>query len=218
MDLPSGRKALKNRECDLVGMCRPFLPDPNLVHKFQHGRAAEIHRCLSCNQECLDRVFSGNPVGCAVNPFLGRETRKTNLPGQWKENLSDRCGNQRPRLRLLLPPFPMTLPFWNKPANTEEPENLLSRLPHWEDTADYIDALYQDCLRRGVSFLWHQKATPTDLKNMLEATTYDKIIVASGAELAAPDFPIEEGAPVCSMKEFMDQQLPFGRHTVDFRQ
>ena len=56
---------------------------------------------------------------------------------------------------------------------------------------------------------------------MLEATTYDKIIVASGAELAAPDFPIEEGAPVCSIKEFMDQQLPFGRHTVilgnDFR-
>ena len=100
MDLPSGRKALKNRECDLVGMCRPFLADPNLVHKFQHGRAAEIHRCLSCNQECLDRVFGGNPVGCAVNRFLGRELEKPICRDSGKKILADRCGNQRPRLRL----------------------------------------------------------------------------------------------------------------------
>ncbi len=220
MDLPSGRKALKNRECDLVGMCRPFLADPNLVHKFQHGRAAEIHRCLSCNQECLDRVFGGNPVGCAVNPFLGRELEKPICRDSGKKILVIGAGISGLAYASIAA-ISNDITILEQTGEYGGAGKLLSRLPHWEDTADYIDALYQDCLRRGVSFLWHQKATPTDLKNMLEATTYDKIIVASGAELAAPDFPIEEGAPVCSMKEFMDQQLPFGRHTVilgnDFR-
>ena len=75
MDIPSGRKALLEGCCDAVGLCRPFLADPDLGRKLRKGREPEIRSCLSCNQECLDRVFAGKPVGCAVNPFVGQEDK-----------------------------------------------------------------------------------------------------------------------------------------------
>jgi 2,4-dienoyl-CoA reductase (NADPH2) len=58
---------------DMVGMARSFLADPHLPQKVQEGRADEIIRCINCNQGCLDMVFTGRPVTCMVNPFVGKE-------------------------------------------------------------------------------------------------------------------------------------------------
>jgi len=66
-------EVLRDGLADLIGMARPFLADPYLPRKVQEGRVDEIVRCISCNQGCLDRVFTGKPVTCMLNPFVGRE-------------------------------------------------------------------------------------------------------------------------------------------------
>jgi len=53
---------------DVIAMARPFLADSALVSKARRNAFDQINPCIACNQNCLDYVFSGQPVGCSVNP------------------------------------------------------------------------------------------------------------------------------------------------------
>lgn len=65
---------LQNDQADLIALGRPLLADPEFVTKANNGRAEEIRPCIACNF-CIDkRMYAGLPVGCAVNPEVGRET------------------------------------------------------------------------------------------------------------------------------------------------
>lgn len=59
---------------DMISLGRALIADPYWPQKAREGRDADILRCVSCNQECLDRVFELKPVGCLVNPFAGHES------------------------------------------------------------------------------------------------------------------------------------------------
>jgi 2,4-dienoyl-CoA reductase (NADPH2) len=65
---------------DLVSMARQLLADPQLPAKLTSGREKQIVSCISCNQACLDKVFSGERASCLVNPRAARETELTLLP------------------------------------------------------------------------------------------------------------------------------------------
>ncbi|WP_270182848.1 NADPH-dependent 2,4-dienoyl-CoA reductase [Alkalihalobacillus sp. CinArs1] len=61
------------QQLDMVSMARPFLADPNLLHKSQAQSLDQINTCIACNQACLDHAFEGKAVSCLVNPRAGRE-------------------------------------------------------------------------------------------------------------------------------------------------
>jgi dimethylglycine catabolism A len=63
--------ALEAGDCDLVGMTRALIADPDLPAKAKRGDAARVRPCLALNQECIGRVNLGMPMRCAVNPALG---------------------------------------------------------------------------------------------------------------------------------------------------
>ena len=58
---------------DLVGMNRALIADPDLPRKAREGRLSEIRPCINSNQGCLNRLLSGYPMSCTVNPAVGRE-------------------------------------------------------------------------------------------------------------------------------------------------
>lgn len=66
-------RALRSKACDLICWGRPLLADPELPNKVKEGRYDEIISCISCNQGCFDPIFSGQSVGCILNPRTGRE-------------------------------------------------------------------------------------------------------------------------------------------------
>ena len=66
-------KALAAGHCDLVGMVRAQIADPELASKSRLGRTRDIRLCLSCNQECVGRVGMNRWLGCIENPNAGRE-------------------------------------------------------------------------------------------------------------------------------------------------
>jgi 2,4-dienoyl-CoA reductase (NADPH2) len=68
-----GEEILRRGEADMVTMARGLLADPELPNKARDGRAAEIIRCVACNQGCFDNIFSFRAVTCMVNPRAGRE-------------------------------------------------------------------------------------------------------------------------------------------------
>jgi 2,4-dienoyl-CoA reductase (NADPH2) len=64
----------------MVSMARPFLADPEFVHKAAEGRADEINTCIGCNQACLDHTFGGKITSCLVNPRACNETLLNVVP------------------------------------------------------------------------------------------------------------------------------------------
>lgn len=75
---------IKGGYCDLVGMTRAGIADPEFPNKAREGRLIEIRRCIACNrciggaQERLGPDIMYKPT-CSVNPMVGNELH-------WKEH------------------------------------------------------------------------------------------------------------------------------------
>ena len=69
---------LRDGYCDLVGMVRAGIADPEFANKAREGRLNEIRRCISCTR-CIDEAsepatFPYTPM-CSINPVIGSELR-----------------------------------------------------------------------------------------------------------------------------------------------
>lgn len=65
--------AIEDGACDIIGLGRPLLADPQIPNKIRKGRAEKIRPCLSCHEGCMGRVAGLGTLSCAVNPQCGRE-------------------------------------------------------------------------------------------------------------------------------------------------
>ena len=73
-------ESLKANCCDLVGMTRAGIADPEFPNKAREGRLMEIRRCIGCNRCIQETVESDYPEAnykptCSVNPVVGNELR-----------------------------------------------------------------------------------------------------------------------------------------------
>ena len=66
-------RALQEHACDLVGMTRAQIADPDLVAKLSGAGGAPVRPCVSANQGCVDRQQGGLPITCFHNPEVGQE-------------------------------------------------------------------------------------------------------------------------------------------------
>lgn len=64
--------------CDLVGMVRAGIADPDFANKAREGRLGEIRRCIACTR-CIDEASEPMTVPytptCSINPVIGNELR-----------------------------------------------------------------------------------------------------------------------------------------------
>ena len=67
-------RALEEGSCDLVGVVRGQIADPDFAAKARAGEATHIRTCLSCNQECVGRMGLNRWLGCIENPRTGKES------------------------------------------------------------------------------------------------------------------------------------------------
>jgi len=58
--------------CDLVGVARGHLADPDWCHKAKAGKPETIRKCIGC-LVCFDEIEHARHVKCSVNPTTGRE-------------------------------------------------------------------------------------------------------------------------------------------------
>jgi hypothetical protein len=65
-------QALQDGDCDLVGMTRAQIADPDLVRKLESGQGHRIRLCTGSNQGCIDRAVD-YPITCFQNPETGYE-------------------------------------------------------------------------------------------------------------------------------------------------
>lgn len=63
---------IRTGRADLVAIGRGNMADPDWCNKARYGHEEEICKCIGC-LHCLDELFKGHIVTCAVNPEKGRE-------------------------------------------------------------------------------------------------------------------------------------------------
>ncbi len=73
-------RALREGLCDLVGVVRGQIADPDFAIKARSGHPTDIRTCLSCNQECVGRMGLNRWLGCIENPRTGREATVIPFP------------------------------------------------------------------------------------------------------------------------------------------
>jgi 2,4-dienoyl-CoA reductase-like NADH-dependent reductase (Old Yellow Enzyme family) len=78
-DIETAEAALQRGDCDLVGMTRAQIADPDLVQKGLRGESHRIRRCVGANTGCIDRNARGEYAMCFHNPDVGREHRLRTL-------------------------------------------------------------------------------------------------------------------------------------------
>lgn len=70
-DMAAG--AVEQGVCDMIGLGRPLLADPDYCNKLRSGRTRQIRPCISCQEGCMGRVQEYSAINCAVNPQCARE-------------------------------------------------------------------------------------------------------------------------------------------------
>ncbi|MCL6558634.1 MAG: FAD-dependent oxidoreductase, partial [Firmicutes bacterium] len=87
-DAVMANSCIEKGEFDFWEVCRPFLADPQRLHKTAEGRFDEIKPCIGCLL-CLSRMFRDLPYLCTINPILGHEVEPEYhiRPASYKKNV-----------------------------------------------------------------------------------------------------------------------------------
>ncbi len=70
------KQALQGDLADLIALGRPLISDPDLIEKWKDEKFDEVTSCGYCLQGCLHRVKNGEPIGCNLNPEIGKPVLK----------------------------------------------------------------------------------------------------------------------------------------------
>jgi len=74
-------------KADFVAMGRASLADPEFPDKAAAGKFDEIRPCIACNDACIGLLFMDQPIGCVLNPTLGKEAEWVIKPAATKKKV-----------------------------------------------------------------------------------------------------------------------------------
>ena len=176
---------------DFVAMGRPFLTDPAWAKKAQEGRSDDILKCICCLycMECFRKnIMNGKPIACAVNPRACRESdypadpprdgggRQIVIVGAGPAGLT--AANE-----LAARGFKVTVLEKNESAGGQL---ILAAAPPYKEKINwFIEELTHSALQRGVTIQYKVSAN----KAVIDQYHPFAVIVATGAEAAAPKIP-----------------------------
>lgn len=73
-NLKEAEQIIAEGKADIVGICRSLMAGPTMLEDSVRGEEYKTRPCIRCMDGC-GAVYLGDPVRCAVNPKIGRETR-----------------------------------------------------------------------------------------------------------------------------------------------
>ena len=87
IDPAMGEAIVQAGKVDIIGIGRALLADPDWPNKAIAGKAADITRCISCNDGCVDAVLNRSFIACVVNPENGFEETRVITPASVAKNV-----------------------------------------------------------------------------------------------------------------------------------
>lgn len=190
-------QALQAGDCDLVGMTRAQIADPDLVNKVASGQSHRVRLCTGANQGCIDRAGFA-PITCFHNPEVGEERRFQELEATIPVS----------RRVLVIGGGPAGIKAAEVAARrghtvtlAEAGERLGGRLNHVEpfgDAANLLGAVSWTEQELGILGVDVRTRTPVD-EEWIRTFAPDAIVLATGASFPATlELPGDGSIPVMS--------------------
>lgn len=190
-------RALADGHCDLVGVVRGQIADPDFAAKARAGATDDIRLCLSCNQECVGRMGLNRWLGCIENPQTGREA-------EWKATQHVKL-SPTPQHVLVVGAGPAGLQAAIAAARNghrvtvlEKEElaggqvRLAASVPNRAEFGDLIRNQLTECKRLGVAIEYGVSAWP----GLVLERNAQHVVVATGAEPQQPWWVAGEGVTI----------------------
>ncbi|MFK4543770.1 mycofactocin system FadH/OYE family oxidoreductase 2 [Streptomyces tendae] len=206
-DPVQAERALEEGHCDLVGVVRGQIADPDFLAKARAGHTAEIRTCLSCNQECVGRMGLNHRLGCIENPRAGHEavdlpvpragTRRVLVVGGGPGGLQSAATAARLGHRVTL---------YERAGATGGQVASAAVVPGRAEFLDLTRNLLTECRRLGVEIRTGVEAT----EEMLRAERPDAVVLATGARPQAPHWAGRLARVVDVRDVVEDRAAPFG--------
>ena len=204
-------EVLENGLADMIGLARSFLANPHLPRKVQEGRVDDIVRCIHCNQGCLDMVFTGRPVTCMVNPFVGRETEWEIIPAAKKKKVlvvgGGPAGMEAARIAAMRG---HDVHLYEKAGRLGGQVNLATVLPDKDEFGMLVADMENHLNAGGVVLKIGTEATAKEVDRLRP----DAVVIASGAEPRDYSIPGSERKNVISATELLRSKAPIAGKVV----
>lgn len=182
-DPVQAERALADGHCDLVGVVRGQIADPEFAAKARAGYATQIRTCLSCNQECVGRMGLNRWLGCVENPRAGREAVSLPPPSGRSRRVivvGGGPGGLQAAATAAWRGHRVTL--YERQQRTGGQVATAASVPSRAEFLDVVRNLAAECQRAGVEFRTGVEASAESVR----AASPDAVVLATGARPQAP--------------------------------
>ncbi|MBB5156795.1 mycofactocin system FadH/OYE family oxidoreductase 2 [Saccharopolyspora phatthalungensis] len=170
-------RALEEGHCDLVGVVRGQIADPDFVAKARSGHGSDIRTCLSCNQECVGRMGLNRWLGCIENPRTGRESVPLPIPRARKRVLVVGGGPAGLQAASTAAERGHHVTLFEREQATGGQVAVAATIPSRAEFLDVVRNLRAECERYGVDIKTGVAATA----ELLRDEHPDAVVLATGA-------------------------------------
>ncbi len=186
---PAVAEQLLEEGCsDFVGIARGFLADADWGLKAKQGKDDLIRKCLGC-MECFRILNDGLPLGCTLNPVLGREFEYgeeklvKNGCGRTVAVIGGGPAGMQAALTLAKRDFKVVL--FEKEDKLGGTVNLAAIPPCKGMLAEFVQTQIRELEEAGVEVRLGTSGTPEAVKE----TGAEAVFLATGGKAAVPGLP-----------------------------
>jgi mycofactocin system FadH/OYE family oxidoreductase 2 len=203
-------RALAEGHCDLVGIVRGQIADPDFAAKARAGATDEIRLCLSCNQECVGRMGLNRWLGCIENPHTGREAERittARITPKPKSVMVVGAGPAGLQAAIAAARNGHRVTVYEKEPQAGGQVRLAASVPNRAEFGDMIRNQLIEAKRMGVTVEYGVGVWP----GFVDEKKPDHVIIATGAEAARPWWAPPEATNVCDVRDVLTGSIePFG--------
>lgn len=194
-------RALAEGHCDLVGVVRGQIADPDFAAKARAGATDEIRLCLSCNQECVGRMGLNRWLGCIENPRTGREAEAVPEPASSARRVMVvGAGPAGLQAAISAARNGHEVTVYEQQAQAGGQVRLAASVPNRAEFGDIIRNQLAECARLGVRVEYGVGVWP----GFVQEQAPDHVIVATGAEANRPWWAPGDAAHVVDVRAVLD--------------
>ncbi|CAB4545722.1 unannotated protein [freshwater metagenome] len=195
-------RALAEGHCDLVGVVRGQIADPDFAAKARAGATDEIRLCLSCNQECVGRMGLNRWLGCIENPRTGREAQgvgTVRLTPKPKDVMVVGAGPAGLQAAIAAARNGHRVTVYEQQPQAGGQVRLAASVPNRAEFGDMIRNQLAECRRLGVTIEYGVGVWP----GFVAERHPDHVVVATGAEAQRPWWVPADAANVLDVRDVL---------------